>query len=473
MTFDNPSYKTKYKLQNTFIISGALSILAILLHFFEVGESILLGAVALSLIAVRSLQRKSGRLIPVPVIPVTALILSGAAAFLYYPQIQDDALVSMDIPYNQSQYALALFIYVVAALLIWAGGWLILKPVTIVASQKGKMAFDVRLWGPFLLIATAIPIALVVYGFGIEALFERRHYLDIPGSAGAVSLSLLAMPIGAAVSSFVMLHPKTTMATRSLAILVLVCYLCVYAGTGSRGLGLVPAIILIVCVLVRRLSLIVYTSLAVVASYVSLSAMSLTLQVRQNAGSAGILPTFAFLVSDDYSWRIDPAELFGNILFGLPLTGQIATTDRLPAFGFWTSISPLPSGLTQWDELQPLVSWGPATPYNALGELLDYGLLQFLFYIFCIGAVFALIDNSVAKYSGFLRDIILLACLSTSILFTTGLLQYPLRNTSRYIWYLITALLVAKLVIYFLSHLRFNATRSYTKSTSRMNLTQG
>lgn len=441
-----PSY---INIENLLII--VLFFLAIFFQLIGQEESLLATSLALSIICLRTLQSRSGTVVPIPFIPVVVLLVGGTSAYLYYPSIQNSALVSMDIPYDPTQYGKALVLFTVAAAAIWCGGLLTLKP----ASQRVEQSFwshkQVRKWTPYILLLALVPPALVLYGFGIAGLIERRHYLHIPGSSGAVSLSLLALPIGAALVSFVIVHKATGTLARIASVGLLLAYVIVYLATGSRGLGILPIIFMLVALVIGNPRPFAGIISIITTIPLALWGVSLPLQIRLWGEGAGIRPALQFISSEHVTWKVDFGQIFGNILFGLPLAGQIIGSDRLPAFGFWTSVSPLQSGMTRWAELQPLVSWGPATPYNALGELTDYGVPYLLGYLVVVGAVFGLVNNLIMRHRGVLRQLLLLAALSTATLFSTGLLQYPLRNSTRYVWYLILIVFACSFVVLLLN----------------------
>lgn len=424
-----------------------LLLLTPFLQLIGLKEALLTAALALSGLALRTLQVRSKTTVPISFIPIFVLLISGTSAFLYYPSIQESALVSMDIPYDSSQYVRALTLFATAAIALWIGAILVIQPRRQPSEQKSWDTRQIRSWTPLIFLGMSVPPALVLYGFGIDGLVERRHYLYIPGSSGAVSLSLLALPMGVALISFVLVHKSTSTLARIASLLFMVLYLVMYLATGSRGLGLVPLIFLLVALVIGRPRPIIALVLACTTIPLALWGISFPLQIRLWGEGAGIQPALQYLLSDELTWRIDFGRIFGNILFGLPLAGQIIESDELPAFGFWTSVSPLPSGLTRWAELQPLVSWGPATPYNALGELADYGAAYFCGYLIAIGAAFGAVENVVARHHGVLRQLLFLAALSTATLFSTGLLQYPLRNSTRYVWYLIVIVFICSFFI--------------------------
>lgn len=432
-------------------------------------EALLTGALAISGLALRTLQVRSNTAVPIPFIPIFVLLIAGTSAYLYYPSIQDSALVSMDIPYDSDQYFHALTLFVAAACALWFGAILIIRPKRQIVERRQWDAKQIRSWTPVIFLGALVPPALVLYGFGFDGLIERRHYLYIPGSSGAVSLSLLALPIGVALISFVLVHKLTSPLARITSVLFMALYLVMYLATGSRGLGLLPLIFLLVALVIRRPRPVTALFIAFITIPLTLWGISFPLQIRLWGEGAGIQPVLQYLSSDDLAWKIDLGRIFGNILFGLPLAGQILQSDELPSFGFWTSVSPLPSGMTRWAELQPLVSWGPATPYNALGELADYGAVYFCGYLITIGAAFGLMDNLIARHHGVLRQLLFLAALSTATLFSTGLLQYPLRNSTRYIWYLIVIVFICSFVISILKERKTLTLTGYASPRSLQN----
>lgn len=426
-----------------------VAVVCVVLFGLGIRNALLISALAITGLALGIMQNRCGRTFPTPIVPVAALILTGSSAYVFYPLIQSDAIVSLQIPYKVDEYRSALFLYLISALALCAGSVISLRQPRLSTHPFKISGISINGFAPYALVLSIIPIFLVLAGFGLNGLLRRSHYLEIAGSPGAVSLSLLAMPIGGAALIFITLYPGTKLLWKCVAALILILYVLVYLGTGSRGIGLVSVLFGITWIVVRRSKKVVKVAIALMAGWFSLMLISAVLQLRVLEGDAGIVPAISFMTGDDFSWTIRGGEIFGNILFGLPLAGQIMQVDRLPMYGFWTSVTPLPSSYTRWEEFRPYVSWANATPYNALGELYDYGLAYVLVYMFTVGVVLGLIDNFLVRFPGVWNPLITFATTSAGLLFSTGLFQYPLRNTTRYLWYLIFAMALIVAVMYF------------------------
>ncbi len=130
--------------------------------------------------------------------------------------------------------------------------------------------------------------------------------------------------------------------------------------------------------------------------------------------------------------------------FGLPLSYMVAHSQKIPSEYFATEISPLPSfmaipGMPGWYDIAPMLRINTYTPYNAIGELINYGLAYFFFYYICIGIVVFYFDRFVFRLrrndAGIFLRMLVYCCVILVFLSLALSTQYNLRASTRFIYY--------------------------------------
>lgn len=394
------------------------------------------------------LSTKGNRKYPLAGIVVLALSGCLALGYSFYPLIENEALVSMRIPFSRQAYDAAFGVIFLSIVSIFFGGLLFLRPPVHrqIEGESNRLERLVSLHAGKLLALSLIPLILYIVGYGPGGLIERRHYLEMAGPQLVVSASSIFGPVGAVLAAIVLIVRQSPRHLRTTAGLLLGGYFVVMLATGSRAVAVLPLILLWLFVEFRKPGKF-GVSISVVASLFSVVALlNASLVFRLEAVGAGLLPYVRVLT--DNSERLSEVrfgQLVGNVLFGVPLTGDIVMSGKLDQQYFWTSINPLPGGLTEWGSILGELSWGPATPFNTFGELFAYGAIYVVIFMFCVGALVSGLDNIIFSFDGALRQTLTLVAVISLLLFASAVFQYPVRNASRIVWYL--AVVVAGLAI--------------------------
>ncbi len=177
--------------------------------------------------------------------------------------------------------------------------------------------------------------------------------------------------------------------------------------------------------------------------------IQIPLNVRSTSGGAGLSPFLHRLHEHPELWyQSHPGPVFGNLLFGVPLTGQIALLrgDTLPLHTFVTSINPLPGMFTDWSTVNQDLGLNQFTPFNALGELAGYGWPYAIGTMLVIGLVLGFAYRVTDQLTATMSTIATLALTSASAIFTCALLQYNLRSGLRIVWYALALVVVMRLL---------------------------
>ncbi|WP_104138143.1 hypothetical protein [Arthrobacter sp. ZGTC131] len=385
-----------------------------------------------------------------PLAGIVVLALSGCLALGYslYPLIENEALVSMRIPFSRLAYDAAFAVIFLSIVSIFFGGLFFLRPPARrqIEDESNRLEVLVSLHAGKLLALSVIPLILYIVGYGPAGLLERRHYLEMAGPQLIVSASSIFGPVGAVLASIVLIVRRSPRHLRTTAGLLLGGYFVVMISTGSRAVAVLPLILLWLFIEFRKPGKL-GAAISVVGSLFSVVVLlNASLVFRLEAVGAGLLPYLDVLTEkSDRLFEVRFGQLVGNVLFGVPLTGDIVMSGQLDQQYFWTSINPLPGGLTDWSSILGELSWGPATPFNTFGELYAYGIIYVVMFMFSVGALVSGLDNIISSFDGALRQTLTLVAVISLLLFASAVFQYPVRNASRIVWYL--AVVVAGLAM--------------------------
>lgn len=376
-----------------------------------------------------------------PLAGVVVLALSACLGLGYgvYPLIENDALVSMRIPFSQEAYDAAFGVIFFSISCVFIGGLMFLRPPPAQNSvtPAGRLEDLVAGHAGIILGLALIPLALYIVGYTAGGLIYRRHYLEMAGPQLAVSASSIFGPVGAVLTSIVLIVRRSGPHFRAAAAVLLSAYFVVMLATGSRAVAVLPLILLWLYVEFRSPTKFLALAAAAVSLFFMVALLNTSLIFRLESVGAGLLPYSQLIMeSPDRLFQIKFGQLVGNVLFGVPLTGDIVMNGQLDPGNFWTSVNPLPGALTNWGTILSDLSWGPATPFNTFGELFAYGITYVAFFMFCVGALVSLLDNVISSFGGALRQTLTLVAVISLLLFASAVFQYPVRNASRIVWYL-------------------------------------
>jgi hypothetical protein len=134
-----------------------------------------------------------------------------------------------------------------------------------------------------------------------------------------------------------------------------------------------------------------------------------------------------------------PAQLRAyllNTFYGFPLTAYVASAPHLPLSYFLTSVSPLPGSLTSWYEINAQMRVNAYIPYNAIGELLNYGWYIAVLVSFLLGAVLTAIDVDIRRRLRQREYLLPTVYIGLTVLFLLSTTQYNLRSSTRLLYYM-------------------------------------
>lgn len=421
------------------VVLACLVVVAAITAFFD--ESLVMPAflVPMSVTMYWCLAAKGKRKYPLAGIVVIALSACLTLGYAVYPLIEGDALVSMRIPYTRIAYDAAFGVIFFAISCVFIGGLIFLRPPQQADPDNASSDLEnlVRSHAGIILGLALIPLTLYIVGYSPGGLIYRRHYLEMAGPQLAVSASSIFGPVGAVLVSIVLIARQTGVHLRAMAAFLLCGYFVVMTATGSRAVAVLPLILIWLYFEFRRptkLSAFISVGSSLL---VFVGLLNSSLVFRLNAVGAGLKPYLELIVeSPGQFFEVRIGQLIGNILFGVPLTGDIVMHGKLDPGYFWTSVNPLPGGFTNWGAILGDLSWGPATPFNAFGELFAYGFGYLAFFMLAVGALISLLDNVILTFSGALRQTLTLVAVISLLLFASAVFQYPVRNASRIVWYL-------------------------------------
>lgn len=300
------------------------------------------------------------------------------------------------------------------------------EQIGLAISQIGK---TIKLPNVALVIIGYAGIFLAVYAWQ-GALIQGR-YIEHGGPAWAVSLSSITIPLS--LLAF-MLMVVGRGPWRGLAFLGLGLLLVILFARATRALVMFPLMLALTRALLpnkrlRGISLILILAAAVFS-------LQIPMVGRRNPDGVGIVPLGRILFShpQEFFSQIDIASVAGNVLFSAPLTAAVAER-HISSTAFWTSVNPLPSGMTAWTDIRRSLRINYYTPYSALGELAAQGWLVLVVSAGAAGFILALATRIASSFPGNFRIAAVILVLAIISLFAFSILQYNLRASARLVWY--------------------------------------
>jgi len=377
---------------------------------------------ALTIGEVAALFTRAGGFVPT-VIPVVTLNSLMTLGYLFWDDVRTEAVVSADLPVTQRE----LF----AALLLTLSFTLALTCGTLLAGAKPVLrSAGVKL--PVGLLVLAGYAVIVPYIYGRRGAILEGDYLSYSGPLWAVSVGTALVPAALLAFACALFQPGYRAAAGvGLASLFLMRF-----GASSRQMALIPGMLLLGRALsptVRRSATVVSVTIAAVVTLV-LAQLAITL--RSNPAGVGILPLAKRLVSDPGTIfnQLDPASVFGNVLFSTP---QVAKTAEKPIsmHAFWVSVDPRPGSVSGFPQISAQLRLNVNTPFSGLGELGAQGLIVVGLYGAVVGLILGVLTRVLMRLRPDWRSVATVTLVALVTLFPITLLQYNLRTGSRLIWY--------------------------------------
>jgi hypothetical protein len=303
-----------------------------------------------------------------------------------------------------------------------------------------------------------VPLFLDWYGTGFHTVLHASIYLERTGPAVAFKIGRALGAIGLFIAGYVMFADRS-IRMRVLAALIALGYAALYLGTETRFFGLVVPMLYLGGLLSGRWTTRQRTFGLVITAVMALYMIQIPLALRIQP-EHGLVPALTLL-------RQNPSILFADpindILFGAPLSLYVAhEVPALPWHYMVSSLSPLPSSMTDWSTIAPALQLNAYTPYSALGELLNHGWVVLFVVMGALGSVYALLERLVrSSAASGLGVLILSSVAALAVLRST---EYNLRTFARLAYYVAAVTIVVVLVPTLLARRRERKRRAVTRA---------
>jgi hypothetical protein len=322
-------------------------------------------------------------------------------------------------------------LFFLASALVLGGAWLTRGSARNTVALGALLDFgDLTRYKGIILFAAGLDLAVAVALAGVDRLLMRSTYIfDIEGGflGTIVSMASLAAIVGLGLVAF-----GTKGGPRVLAVLLITAFVLYFVALGTRRLGLIPIILLLSYILANRGR--VSPRSAVVAVVASVVGLSLTLHFR-NLPLHGLFPHLGGLPS----FRLGMDEIrenLNNVLVGFRITALTAFEQpAIPSEVFRISVSPFSGSSLGWGEVSQQLRLNTYTPYSAIGEVANQGVMLTAVFFVALGLIFGLIErlNTGLLASASTRLYALLV-LGLVFLFVVQSIQYNLRSITRYVF---------------------------------------
>lgn len=383
----------------------------------------------------------------VGVIMIYGYLLFGAsAALLYSPgggdfYSQISGVASFATGTSGYKY---LQVFDVVAISLWVAFYLFAERESAAPSTpqlaNSTLAFMpvIRVPGAALLLAAA-PLALDIYGTGFHVVLHATAYLEHSGPTAAYRVGRALGAVGVFLCGNI-LFSDPNRRNRVLAGLIASGYFALYLGVATRYFGLIAPMLYLGGLLSGKWTVRGRSIGLIVAAVASLIMVQLPIALRGEQDH-GLVASINYILQDPGLLLADPIH---NLLFGAPLTlyvGQVI--PRLPLHDMATALSPLPSSLTDWAQIQPSLKLSPTNPYSALGHLLNYGWAYLAGIMAVFGAAYALLERLARRSVA--PGLALLVLTAVSVVAVVDSTEYSLRTVARLAYY--AAVILGLLVV--------------------------
>lgn len=294
---------------------------------------------------------------------------------------------------------------------------------------------------PLIAIALCLfTVVLIVLGVGPQNYLVSPQYLLVENTA-LRALASVTTPA----ASFLIGYASGTSRRRSSNVLLwgaLTLLVLVTAGTASRISGFIPLCAALGFLAARRP--LFWRATRTMAGACALAVLFITLALYlRDQPQHGLLPyasALFHLLGPNVSLGLSAMEAFDslvcNSLFGFPSSFATIVTEPtgIPSNALWTSLTPLPGAMTNWEDIWPTLRINIFTPYSMMGELFSLGFAATFFFFTLIGALMHAMGtatNWVCQRGGSLLGIAVVGIL---VLFVVTSTQYYLRTCTRLLY---------------------------------------
>jgi hypothetical protein len=362
------------------------------------------------------------------VIVVSLLALIGFTGYLLADRLGGLEGGGIQLTLSQELKSQTAYVFAITASLILVGASTILS----ISRSKTKArltSFAVsQRSAPWLLIASVLPMLLVLGSLGSEFM-QRDRYLAGEGGSNFFGLGQQLGIASIVVAGNVAGSRRGF--TRFAAVLLAIAFGILFLGLGSRRLALMPIAFALGLVFARPDKAI---RPLVVAGAAAAILLPLPLYLR-GLTTHGLIP-YAQSISGYRLADVNWAETVNNVLIAFPIAGASATAlDQLPLSNLLISVNPLPGSLAGWYDISRTMNLNPWTPYSAVGETANYGLPWSALVWLVVGAVLGWLELRMAHFERNGVPIFSIAIVGLSALFAIQMIQYSLRSSTRMLVY--------------------------------------
>jgi hypothetical protein len=365
--------------------------------------------------------------------------LLGAA--LYSGVANAEAGGGARVQLSEADTASTFILMTIAAASVLVGGLLTVTAMPrIVKSGSYKVELPKAAYS-WLLLGSLAPLVILAAARGTD-IFARQYYIaEAVQDGGLAGLAgQLAIAATIALGYLVM---ATKGGARFFSSLILISYVGIFFGSGSRRLAMIPILVMVGVFLARRTR--ATGAMLVASGALSLYLIRLPLYLRA-LPEHGILPYIQhFPGFFDYGVGWD--SIGRNVLISFGIIG--ATAYQQPSIDndiFWTSINPATGAAAGWYEYADRMRINIYTPYAGVGELGNHGMGYVIVYFFVAGIILALGDRAVMRFMERGHGVLSLALVGLAGLFYLYSIQYNLRSSTRMLFYGILAGILLELV---------------------------
>ncbi len=424
---------------------------------------LLIGVAVLTAFQFLVLRRATGRRLPLAFIVILVLNSVGVTGYLFFRDLvsvgKASALVPVGLVAGDAEYSAGAEAFAQASAAVFVGSLIgsfgkhraTGSPLSPPRVSDLVQAVS-RLPRAALLLVSAIPAVLDIAAIGPAEVLSRRQYLDLVGPAWMASLGDALTPVGLAGAGLVLFDTRKR-THRIWAVLLVVVYALLLLSRDTRMLGVAPIALLVSFLLYggRRLRLRRLLPATVLAAACSVVLLELVLTLRGAVAGAGLIPYLSALLANPglpFGSAGGIAGILANVLSSVPFAGVLAThVSALPPSALVTSLTPLPSPLTDWSALVPVLRFNVYTPFSTVGELAVHGAATLVLYFAGVGAVISRLELLASRMGGVLATVLQLSLGAVVLLYSVMILQYNLRATTRLIWYAIALYLASRLLL--------------------------
>lgn len=281
-------------------------------------------------------------------------------------------------------------------------------------------------------ILSLVPLTLYVLANGTALLVRPTYltgYAGDPLLVGAQSLALPAVAVLGWLS-----QTSSSRAGKIASVVALAAYATTLFALATRGLALVPLMAVLGMIAARPAAYRLRVAFLVAAAS-SIPLLELPLVLRASS-SHGLFPYLGVMAQGLST--LDLQSLLNNVLSAFQLTGRVGfRVQSLPISSLLVSLDPRPGQLAGWYDVQPLLRLNVYTPYNALGELANYGWPTLIAFFLLAGAYLGHMDRTVRHLLANGQGLAGLLLFGLACLFIILTLQYNLRSCVRILYYIV------------------------------------